>query len=347
MHNHWFSIRNLLALLLTGAFVLTAVPALILSDVQGAAFSASTYERALTDAGFYRQFPGLLAGVVQENIGGNTPAFLQRITADQWQAVVSMLLPEQQLKSMTDDVLSQVFSFANGNNKDPRISLSPLKQSLTGAGGVDAALYILHSQPDCTAEQIAAMLRTLGGELCNPPQQIIEVLRPLLQAEVQTVAAALPDDVSLTGITPGLQPMVRDVQLARLGMRISPLVPLVILLILTVVAVRSVKDWLRWWGWSLLLTGLVSIPASLISGPVLAWSFSAILQRNLSADLTPALASSIRSIVEATLREILQPAARQGLLLGIGGALLVVAALLIRRRPSDDLADTRPTRRVS
>lgn len=346
MRDHWFSIRTLLAVLLAGAFVLTAVPALILSDVERSAFTASTYKRALTDAGFYRQFPGLLAGVVQANIGNNTPAFLQRITVDQWQAVVTMLLPEQQLKSMTDDVLSQVFSFANGDNKDPRISLSPIKQSLTGAGGVDAALYILHSQPDCTAEQIAAMLRTLGGELCNPPQQIIEIVRPLLQAEVQTVAAALPDDVSLTGITPGLQPMVRDVQLARLLMRISPLVPIVTLLILTVVAVRSVKDWLRWWGWALLLTGLVSIPASLISGPVLAWSFLAILQKNFSADLTPAMANSIRSIVEAALQEMLQPAARQSLVLGVGGALLVVAALLIRR-PSDDLADTRPTAHVS
>src|SRR5512142_1484571 len=136
-----FPFAPLLGMLLAGCLVLSAVAALILFNVQQRAFDPATYEGALKDADLYRQFPVLLASLVQDNLGPQAPAFLQRITPEQWNTVMITLLPPQGLKAMAEDAIAQAFGFLNGELPQPSISLAPLKQSLAGPSGIDAALY--------------------------------------------------------------------------------------------------------------------------------------------------------------------------------------------------------------
>ncbi len=343
------SLRRLVGILLAILIVASAVPALILFNVEGHAFEAVTYERALDHTDFYQQFPIVLADLVQQNLGTGAPAFLQRITSDQWQAIMATLLPEQQLQSMAKDAITQGFAFLNGEAPQPVISLSPLKESLGGPAGMQAALFILQAQPPCTAEQAAKMLYSLGNEICNPPQELVDLVRPVLQAELQSVAASLPDHVALgSGPTDlQLQSALKDLRLGRLLMRISPLLPLLLLLALTLVAVRTLPSWLAWWGWPMLLTGLLGLPASLLAGPLLAPFLERLFQRSLAQAMPPVISNAISSVLAEILNEILRPAIAQSMVLLAVGALMVLASTLARRTSAADLADTQPTARRS
>ncbi len=341
------SFRRLVSILLAILIVASAVPALILFNVQGRAFEAATYERALDRTDFYQQFPAVLADLVQQNLGTGAPAFLQRITSDQWQAVMATLLPEEQLQSMAQDAITQGFAFLNGETQQPVISLSPLKQSLAGPAGMQAALYILQAQPPCTAQQIGKMLYSLGNEICNPPQELVDVVRPVLQAELQSVAASLPDQVALgSGTTdPQLQSVLKDVQLGRFLMRTSPLLPLLLLFTLTLVAVRTLRSWLAWWGWPMLLTGLLGLPASLLAAPLLAPLLEHLFQRTLAQAVPPVISNAISSVLGEIINELLRPVVAESIVLLAVGALMVLASAFARRRSAAGLADTRPTAR--
>ncbi len=341
------SLRRLVGILLAILIVVSAVPALVLFNIQGRAFEAVTYERALDRTDFYQEFPTVLADLVQQNLGTGAPAFLQRITSDQWQAVMATLLPEEQLRAMSEDAITQGFAFLNGETQQPMISLGPLKQSLAGPGGMQAALYILQAQPPCTAEQAAKMLYSLGNEICNPPRELVDVVRPLLQAELQNVAASLPDQVALGsgGTDPQLQSVLKDVQLARLFMRMSPLLPLLLLFALTVIAVRTLRSWLAWWGWPMLLTGLLGLPASLLAGPLLPPLLEHLFQRTLVQVVPSIISDAIISVLGEIINEMLRPAIAQSMVLLAVGALMVLASAFARRRSAADLADTQPTAR--
>ena len=333
-----FSFTRLLALLLAAVFVITGAPTLALFNIQGSAFRAATYEGALSEANFYRQFPVLMAGLIQRNIGKDMPAFVRRITPEQWTGVLETLLPEPQLKAMTEDALGQGFAFVNGETQDPQISVAPLKQSLLGPAGMDAVLYLLHSQPDCTLSQAAKMFATLGNQICNPPQEVVDLMRPTLETELQHVAAVLPDKVSMVGNAagPSVQSRLGTLHNGRLLMQISPVLPLVLLLALTVLAVRTLRDLLIWWGWPFLLTGLLGVALGLFASPLLAWGVERVVLTKLASIFPADVSSSLRAIVETALREMLKPVIWESLVLFvIGLGFLLVRYLLSPGRAGD------------
>jgi hypothetical protein len=286
--------------------------------------------------------------MVKSNLGKDGPAFLQRITPEQWTVVLEMLLPEQQLRLMTEDTLTQVFAFVNGETQEPQISMAPLKQSLLGPAGVDAAVYILHSQPDCTVEQAAKMFTSSGDEICNPPPEILALMRKPLQTVLRQVAATLPDQVPMMGkaADSSLQASLRGLQAGRMLMRISPILPVMLLLMLTAAAVRTLQDWLVWWGWPLLLTGFLGMPGTLLASPLMAWVFELLLPKSIAAIMPVGFSSSIRSVIQATLSEMLKPVFWESLVLFLTGFMLLLSYYLARRQTKKVKA-SRATTRVS
>jgi hypothetical protein len=236
--------------LLVALFVLTAVTSLILFNVERSAFDPATYKRALVSQGFYGQFSYLLSDLLTRDMTGNAPAFLGHLSQSQWKVLIDAVVPEQMQQSMTEDTLDQFFAYINGETDTPRLSLIPLKKSLASPAGVNAALAILQSQPNCTIQQIVKILITFGGELCNPPQKIIDLLHPVIQDQVQLAASALPDDVALLTTTQEayINPVLQGLKVFRLFMRLSLLVPVIVLLLITRMVVRTIKNWLIWWG---------------------------------------------------------------------------------------------------
>jgi hypothetical protein len=126
MNNNTLTVlARLIAALLAAFFVVTAVAGLILFNIDRRAFNPATYTKALVSGNFYQQFPSLLGDLLAKNIPGNTPAFLQRISADQWKVLLEALLPGQQMQSMAEDTLNQVFAYINGGNQPPAFPLFP------------------------------------------------------------------------------------------------------------------------------------------------------------------------------------------------------------------------------
>lgn len=240
-------IARILAVFLAALFGITALASLILFNIERQAFNPATYKKALTNSGFYQQFPLLLGDLVTKNLGDSAPAFMQRLTVSQWKDLVETLLPEQKLQGMTEETVNQVLAYLNGETQTPTISLLPLKQSLAGPEGLNAALTLIRAQPDCTLQEIAAIIASLSqGKLCNPPSAVLDLFKPAIQTELQATTVAIPDQVVIVpgAGNPSQQAALEFLRLMRLIIRLSPLIPLALLLGITIFAVRSFKSWL-------------------------------------------------------------------------------------------------------
>jgi hypothetical protein len=322
------------AVILSAAFVVTALAALILFNVERRAFDPETYKKALLRENFYQKFPALLGDLLVKNLGDSAPAFARRLTAADWGSLLQTLLPGQQLQALTEDALNQFFAYLNGESETPRLSLAPIKQNLASPAGLEAAIKIIKTQPDCTLEQIARILATFGQDLCDPPQEILDLLRPIIQAQLRAAAGAIPDEISIvTDADPASQPSrLQGLKATRLIMRLSPLVPFAFLLAITLLVVRTFRGWLIWWGWPLLVTGLSGMPVGFAGAPLFRRMVEQILSRRIKVSMPAELGVSIRAIVDAALREMLKPAGWESLALFLIGAAMVILAFYLTSR---------------
>jgi hypothetical protein len=328
-------VARTLAIILAAAFVLTAVAALILFNLERRAFDPATYTKALLKENFYRKFPALLGDLLARNLGDTAPAFARRMTAANWETLVQTLLPAQQLQDMTEEAIDQFFAYLNGQTENPHLSLIPMKENLVSPAGLDAAITIIKAQPACTLEQIARLLLTFGQDLCNPPQEILDLLRPIIQAQLRASAAAIPDEISLvTDRDSSARPASRlqGLKTVRLLMRLSPLIPMALLLAVTLLVVRTLRSWLTWWGWPLLATGVLGMLVAFGGAPLFRGTVEQILSRRMTVSMPAQLAGSIRAIVDTALREMLKPAGWEFLALFIAGAAMLVAAYYLTGR---------------
>ncbi len=327
-------IARILAILLIALIVITGPASLVLFNLERQAFNAATYEQALVSKNFYEHLPALLADVLKKNISNSAPPIVQRMSVEQWRVLLTDLLPPQQLEAMTQDALNQIFAFLNGRTEVPRISLVEVKRSLGGPAGLAAVLTIIQAQPACTLEQLARVITSLGQDLCNPPPGILDLARPVIEDQLRLAALAIPDEVPLIPETASgyAQFNVRGLLVIRLIMRLSPLVPLFLLLCITLLVVRTFKSWLTWWGWPLLLAGLVGALAGFSGAPL----FRMLVEHRLTTRFPIAIpadaAVAIGGVLDQVLREMLGPAAWEGLGLAVVGlAMILVSACLSAR----------------
>ncbi|HEX2696739.1 MAG TPA: hypothetical protein VHM28_03470, partial [Anaerolineales bacterium] len=324
LHN----LGRFIAIILSTLFVLTALASLIVFNIERRAFNAGTYKQALVDDNFYQKFPTLLGDLLQKNLGKNAPVFAQQLTADDWKGLVQALLPPAQLQAMTEDALNQLFAYLNEEGGTPHISLVSFKQSLSGQAGFDAAMTIIQRQPVCTLTQIGRILTTFGQEICNPPPEILNLLHPLIQTNLQAIASAIPDQVSIIKDSDPVaaQSRLQGLRNLRLLMRLSPLFPLLLLLGITVLAVRTFRDWLAWWGWPFLITGLLGMLIGFSGAPLVRGSLEKTISQRVSVSMPQEVGEAIRSVVDATLREILKPAGWESLFLFLAGSAMILLA---------------------
>jgi len=277
----------------------------------------------------------LLGDQLEKNMNANMPAFLRRITSAQWQVLIEDLLPPQQLQAMTEDALNKMLSFLNGETPEPRISFKVLKQSLSGPAGLNAALAFIASQPDCTIAQIGQIISSLGANLCNPPQAILGLIQPVIQTELQVASAAIPDEVSLipSANLASAQVAIQRLRVARLIMRLSPLVPIIFLLLMTLLIVRSFRGWMAWWGWPLFLSGLVGALLGFRDAPILRRIAEDVLARQMPIVVPAAVAVAFRGVVDAAFGEMLKPAAWESLaLFTLGLAMILIWKILAGKK---------------
>lgn len=270
------TLTRVLAITFAVLFVVSTALAFMLYNMESSMFDAALYIQAFEDEGVYQRLPGLmsqaLVSAAQEAEVDNPLVMLNALSQEEWDFYIAQLLPPAELKILADDLINAMMSYVTGESDTVVLSLGNLKTHLSSQQGIDALYEILQAQPDCTAEQLTAMV--MGQQnvsLCNPPDTFLFIdLTPLIKAQIKGVVVLMPEQVTL--IAPGGEQVkrVRDLERVRLAMRLSPVLPVLFLLLVTAVAVRSFVDSLNWWGYSLLLAGLVSMAFTLLSRPLTA-----------------------------------------------------------------------------
>lgn len=330
------ALKKILATICAILFVITAVIALFLFNLDRRAFTAETYQRAFARDDFYNKIPGLMAETMTSSTAGQSqfPVALNGMSKEAWEAFFHSLLPPDTLKVMGDDVLNSTFAYLNMQTDTAKFDLAPLKASMVSDRGVQAVFSLLSAQPDCAFVQIAQMTTNLFSgdqpEFCNPPAELHPAFAPIIQGQLQLMSAMIPDQVTLISVPPENDPR-QGLQVARLYMRLSPILPLTLLLGMTIFAVRSLKSWLRWWGISFFITGSIACVMSLFGIPVLRSIFQHILVRRMSNYLPTLFLDYVNDLATSMVQALLNPVLQQGLAITFVGLVMTVIYSFIKR----------------
>lgn len=321
-------------------FVIGAVVVLVLFNVERKAFTAETYKQAFEDQRLYERMPALMASALQTSIAQNPNPFpfLKELSAEEWQSTIASLLPPEEMRALADGALDSTFDFINGKTNSAVISMLPIKSQLAGPSGVNVIKQFLKSQPDCTVEQLTQMgLGFLGGNiaLCNPPEQAMSLVEPLIQSQLQTVTAAFPDQIAIiSSNTDSRSPNDPRYKLhiIRSAIHFSPIFVILLLLAIGLLAVHSLRDFLLWWGMPFLIIGAITILISLVGSPLVSGILQFFIQRQAGAFLPAILASSIAETAGAVARQILIPVTVEGLIITVIGIGMVLLSIFLPRR---------------
>lgn len=316
--------RKPTAVFFTIAFVITAVMTIFFFNFDRKAFSAETYQRAFAREDFYNKIPGLMAqAIVSSNTDTSQfPLMMQSMSFESWEGFIRALLPPEMLRLMGDDVLNSTFAYLNLQSDSVQINLMPVKTSMTSETGTQAVFSLLTSLPDCTFDQIALTTFNLlsGGqiELCNPPADMLIVLTPVVQGQMQLTASTIPDQLTLVTAPPYNDPRER-LQSIRLLMRLSLVLPILFLLGVTILVVRSLNDWLFWWGIPFAATGFSAFVAGILGAPLIGVVLERLLANRLPGFLPAFLLDFTGDFAAAMARALLTPVVWQGLVLTVIG----------------------------
>jgi len=329
------SIKKPLGIFLAVLFVLTAVPALVFFNFDQRAFAPQTYQKAFVSSDFYNKLPTVMA---ESMLAGTTdpsqlPVVMRGMSQQAWEGYFRAMLPQETLKAMGDETLNSVFAYLNMQTNSVQVSLVPLKTSMVSDAGVQAVFALLATQPACTLEQIAqATMNLLNSneiQFCNPPAELVPMLAPVIQGQMQATALAIPDQLTLLNAPPQNDP--RDkLQIMRLAMRLSPILPLGLLLLLTIVTVRSLKDWLNWWGIPLIVTGGLTAFLGLVGASVFGGVFQQMLASRMPTFLPALLLDSANALATAMLQALFLPILWQGLGIAFIGFGMAVAGYFVK-----------------
>jgi hypothetical protein len=285
---------------------------------------------------------------LQSQPGGQNPVgdlapFLQALGVANLKVMLSQLMPADELQSMTEDTLNQVFAYMNGQQDTAAISLVDLKQRISSPAGMDSLLGIIRAQPPCTIQQIEQLVASLldsqpGIVLCNPSEQMLTLLEGVIQSQLNGVASEIPDQIVILSPTTGENPalpaggLVGTIRLVQLILRFAPMVPLFFLLIFTLLVIRSPKSWLCWWGIPFFITGLLAFGLALS----VSIFFEQAWQSLLVTRLPPILSDSVVALAHDLLRAMLQPylggVFLDASLIGLAGLGMWIGSAFIQRK---------------
>jgi hypothetical protein len=277
---------------------------------------------------------------------GGPPAFMQSLSVSDWEAVISALLPPDDLKLLSETVLDQIFAFMDGQRDTVTVPLADLRRRIAGQGGVEAMVALIRAQPPCTDEQLAAMQASLsGGEgetvLCRPPEEELQALMPQIQAQLEMAAAGIPDEATL--LTPefgenSAEPgpfgtgAVGALRGLRLLMRLSPNLALFCLLFISLFAVRTARGWLRWWGTPFTLAGSIAAAIAIASAASFEEVWLGLLADRIPSYLTLGTAALLHDLLQAIFGAFMAGIRNGGLLLALLGLVMWVGSFFIRTR---------------
>jgi len=378
-----------IAAILAVLFVIVTPLVLLLFNLQYHLLDSDLYKQALVEQNFYDQLPSLVGeqlvttmlynpceedpslcegegppedrGGAPDEPQGGPPAYLQLLRPEDWDTVLSILLPQNWIQEQTEAVIDQAFAYLNGETEQLELTISTreLRQNLSGPPARAAILGVINALPPCTLEQLAE----LGVEGFNPEQPSLpsckppdELLDPLLdQATVMLgeLASGIPDETSLGSLSlfgdgeeepgggpgpAGFGPFGADpletLRLARQLISYSLLLPLALLLLIVPFAVRSLKGFLRWWGIPLLIAGLFTLLPALAITPALNWAIETQLIPPMPGYLTSEMVDVALGVLYSVVRGLADPLIIQAGILALLGLVMWIFSLMPFVSPS-------------
>ncbi len=332
------SIKKVLAVFFSIAFVVTAIFALVFFNFERRAFKTEIYQQVFASEDFYNRIPSVLANAMISSPANvqDLPLAMQGMSTQAWEGFFRTLLPQDTLKLIGDDVLHSTFDYLNMQSNSVIISLLPIKANMGTESGVQAVFTLLQTQPACTLEQIAQMTFNLlnGHEIafCNPPEQLAPLLTPVIQAQMQTAALIIPSEVTLISVESGQTDPRERIQNARTLMKLSPLVPLAFLLLLTLTIVNSLQSWLLWWGAPFASTGIIASLVAVTGAPVIGVILKRVIIQRASSILPSSFSEYASDLASAMIGAIMRPIFWEGLLLFFMGSGMVLISIYLGRR---------------
>ncbi|HAV77325.1 MAG TPA: hypothetical protein DCX53_08225 [Anaerolineae bacterium] len=314
-------------------FVLSGVTAITLFNIERKAFSAETYKLAFDNQNLYERMPAVLA--VALSTSGSGDALLGILATE---GNIASFLPPQELKAVTDDVLDSTFAYLNGETDSATASLLSLKSYLAGEGGTRMVTQLLSEQPNCTIEQITQITLGLlsGGNLllCNPPEELMGLVTPFIESQLQAMMNALPNEITIISGARSNTPADPRIRLDRVRavMKLTLVIPLFLLPAIVVFAVRSIKELLKWWGLPILFTGGFSLIVALLGSPVVEFVINRMMKAQTSDFIPPVLLAVMSEAVGEITKQILKPVGIEGVVLFVGGLGMLITATVITKK---------------
>jgi hypothetical protein len=369
-----------IAAILAILFVITALVALILFNVERELFNPELYKDAMAELEFYDELPGLLAEQLQfgmtynpceedpsqcEGEGppddgdgeGGPPEFFQNLTTEDWERLLTGLVPGAWLRTQAEGIIDQLFAMLESGEVGTEIMVSMvgLKAHMLGDDGMDAILGLIRAQPPCTSEQMMQLgqleidMSTVSMLLmCSPPPEFIDELLPQMRPILEEVVGGINDEVNLMDSLGGMgggegepQPTPADgdgdfsfetFRWVRLANRLSPLLPLVLLLLVTLFGVRSLKGFFLWWGIPLLIVGVIAFTSSSAVPLLMNWAISRYGSSLLPEAISTGLLDLAIDLVHYVLGSITSAINTQGAILGGVGLVFIIVSFFFKRR---------------
>ena len=290
--------------------------------------------------------PGQAYGTQTGENGNGMPTFLQNLTSADWQGLLTILLPPDALKTMTESVLDQSFAYLNGGIESVYIPLDSLKQSLLSPSGAALFLQILNSQQPCNEQDLSQLLTgtSIGGLVfCKPPEEILPLVNAVLPELLKAVIPQIPDKVFIIqppkpgAPLPGSGPFGSDpistLRTIRLFIRLSVVIPVVFLLLVTLFAVRNFKSWMLWWGIPIFAAGMISVGLGIAIVPAFNSTWTWFIASRIPIFIPPVLPE----VGQELFRSILKTLASWIIIPGIGFCVIGLAAWIGSRYLKDNI----------
>lgn len=305
-------------------------------------FRAEPYRRALVEVNAYERAPGILADLFVNTVSGARMASqlpLPELNQADVELFLSILLPRQWLQSQTEVVVQRATDELNGESpaQPALLSLTELKEQLSGTAGRDALLAIINTRPACGPIALEAF--TCGFALdgmitCRPPSLNQEICGSAIDLATAGIASQIPDQIDLDAVLQFSDPLtapIRDharryVTVVSLLGRFGWLAALPFLLLTTVLAVRSFSSWLRWWGAPLVGVALCLLPLVALTMFWPTWYVAAPLEE--LATTAPALSLLLSDVAAVLSRGLVLQLVVVSALFGIAGAGMVALSFI-------------------